>query len=129
MSTKKLDSGIIFGFVGSCLAPRFDNPKPIPDFHRELWDICCKNARKIAIAAPRGHAKSTSITLSYLLAALLFREHKYAIIVSDTESQAIQFLGDLKAELLENEDIISLFGISKLEKDTETKIIGVSLVS
>ncbi len=119
----ELTSDIVYGFTGSVLAPRFDDPKPIPQFHKELWELCCLKVKKVAIAAPRGHAKSTSITLAYLLAALLFRDRVYAVIVSDTEGQAVQFLGDLKAELLENEDLIELFGVSKLLKDSETKII------
>ena len=119
-----LDANTVHGFVGSCLISRFDSPKPIPAFHKELWEICCSDADRIALAAPRGHAKSTSITLSFLLSALLFRERQYAIIVSDTEGQAVQFLGDLKSELLDNEHIQALFGEIELLKDSETKIIA-----
>ena len=119
-----LDADTIYGFTGSVLAPRFDNATTIPKFHKELWGLCTTKHSKVAIAAPRGHAKSTSITLSFLLASLLFRDRQYAVIVSDTEGQAKQFLGDLKAELLENEDLIGLFGLIKLRKDTETLIIA-----
>jgi len=118
-----LTAATVHGFTGSCLVSRFDSPAPIPQFHKELWELCCIDYPKIAIAAPRGHAKSTSITLSFLLTAMLFREYQYAIVVSDTEGQAIQFLGDIKSEILDNEDLIELFGIGKLVKDTETKII------
>lgn len=120
-----LDAATIKGFVGSCLIHRFDEPAPIPRFHEELWEMCCDlEEDRIAIAAPRGHSKSTSITLSYLLAVLLFRERQYAIIVSDTEGQAVQFLGDLKVELTDNEDIAKLFGNIILLKDSETKIVA-----
>lgn len=118
-----LDADTVYGFTGSVLAPRFDNTAKIPDFHKELWELCCKGGKRVAIAAPRGHAKSTSVTFSYLLSTLLFRESRYAVIVSDTEGQAKQFLGDLKNELLENEDLIALFGVGKLRKDTETLIV------
>ena len=77
----------------------------------------------VAIAAPRGFAKSTAITHSYTLAEALFRQSKFIIIVSDTESQASLFLGDIKSELLENEDLIHLFGITSFEKMNETDII------
>jgi len=53
----------------------------------------------------------------------LFRECNYVIIISDTEGQATLFLNDIKRELVENEDIIHLFGIEKIEKDQETDII------
>lgn len=119
-----LDAETVYGFTGTCLVNRFDSAVPIPQFHKELWELCCNRDRYVAIAAPRGHAKSTSITLSFLLAAILFRRSKYALIVSDTEGQAKQFLGDLKTELLENEDVIKLFGVSHLVKETETIIIA-----
>ena len=118
-----LDSPTIYGFVGSCLINRFDEPAPIPEFHKELWKMCTSDEERIAIAAPRGHSKSTSITLSYLLASLLFRERDYAVIVSDTEKQAVQFLGDLKTEIVENEDVKALFGTMELVKDSETVAI------
>jgi predicted phage terminase large subunit-like protein len=44
-------------------------------------------------------------------------------LVSDTEGQAAEFLGDIKAELTSNEDLKSLFHIKKVLKDTETNII------
>jgi hypothetical protein len=56
-------------------------------------------------------------------AALLFRDRKFALIVSDTESQATNFLSDLKDEMINNEDLINLFGIKGLIKDSQTDII------
>ena len=77
----------------------------------------------MAIAAPRGHAKSTALTFGYTLAALCFRARSYVIIVSDTASQSIQFLGDIKKELYDNEQLRSLFKIKDFEKETEDDII------
>lgn len=77
----------------------------------------------MAIAAPRGHAKSTAISFSYVLAAALFRQAKYIILISDTEGQAISFLGDIKKELLINEDLRALFGVKDFQKETESDII------
>jgi predicted phage terminase large subunit-like protein len=126
----KLTADIIAGFVGSVLSKRFDNATPIPEFHREIWEMACSEHKNVAIGAPRGHAKSTAGTLSYGLAELLFRSSKFCLIVSDTEAQAAMFLGAMKAEITENEDLIELFGIKKNEKgevklvkDTETDMI------
>lgn len=118
-----LDSGMIRGFVQSVLQRKFDRPKPSPTCHTEWWDLCCADYKQVAIAAPRRHAKSTAITFSYILAAVLFREHKFVIICSDTETQSTLFLGDIKQELIENEDLISLFGIKRFTKLSETDII------
>jgi predicted phage terminase large subunit-like protein len=95
-----------------------------------MWELCCSEHKFVAIAAPRGHAKSTAISLSYTLAALLFRERSYVLLISDSEAQAAMFLGAIKQELTENEDIIDLFGlprdekgIVKFTKESETDII------
>ena len=114
---------LVEGFVGSCLASKFDEPAKTPQFHRELWELCCSNARLVAVAAPRGHAKSTVVSLAYLLTAVLFRNSQFVLLLSDTEGQAKDFLGDIKKEFQSNEDIISLFQIKELTRDTETDII------
>jgi len=111
-----LTAGLIEGFVGSVLAKKFDDATAIPQFHKELWELTTSSAQYVAIAAPRAHAKSTAGTLAYTLASLLFRESTFALIVSDTESQACMFLGAIKQELSDNEDIVELFGIKKDEK-------------
>ena len=80
---------------------------------------------QVAISAPRGHAKSTACTLTYALAMIVFRQAKYILIVSDTTTQASQFLADIKKELLENEHMANLFKIQEFQKDTEDDVIGV----
>lgn len=102
---------------------RFDEPAPIPQAHREWWELCTSPSKFVAIAAPRGFAKSTAITHSYVLASVLFRERSYVLIISGTEAQAIQFLNDIKNELTENEHVKGLFHVKGLVKDSETDII------
>jgi predicted phage terminase large subunit-like protein len=126
----KVTKEVVEGLVGSCLIKNFDGSLKIPNFHREVWDLCCSPERFVAIAAPRGHAKSTAVTISYGLSALLFKERKFMLLVSDTESQACLFLSQMKTILQENEDVVSLFGICKndkglveFQKETESDII------
>jgi len=118
----KLTSDLIYGFATSLLSERYDNPKPTPQFHRELWDYCCSDHSLVAIAAPRGHAKSTAVTHGYTLAAVLFRKADFVVLVSDTELQAVQFLNDIKMELYENQKLRSLFKVSDIYKDAEREI-------
>lgn len=118
-----IDAAVVEGFVKTFLLHRYDDPKPIPKFHRDLWDLCCLPDRHVAIAAPRGFAKSTTVTHAYLLAKLLFRESRYALIVSDTEAQAAQFLGEIRNEFQNNDELISVFGVKKMMRDTETDIV------
>lgn len=125
-----INEATIEGFVGSCLLKGFDGQLQIPDCHREWWKLCTSHNKFVAIAAPRGHAKSTGITLSYTLACALFRERSFILLVSDTETQACLFLGQLKAELQENEIIVNTFGVKRNDKnevqflkDSESDII------
>ncbi len=129
---KILNAEVLEGFVGSVLAKRFDGGVPTPDCHRQWWDLCTSANKFVAIAAPRGFAKSTAITFSFTLAAILFRERNFILLVSDTEAQAIGFLQLIKSELIENEDIRRLFhlklndkGTPLFVKEAEADLIGV----
>jgi predicted phage terminase large subunit-like protein len=125
-----LTADVIEGFVGSVLASRFDGAVRSPKFHQELWEYATSKYKYVAIAAPRGHAKSTAGTMAYGLASALFRQSRFIVIVSDTEAQSTFFLGNIKTELQENPAIAQLFDLKKNEKgdvffvkDTETDII------
>lgn len=119
----KLDKDVVEGFSTLVLAKNFDNYKETPEFHRELWSVVTSDYKLVAIAAPRHHGKSTAITHTYTLAAALFKDRKFIIIVSDTYEQAVLHLGDVKKELQGNEDLINLFGVEDFEKDSENDII------
>ncbi len=47
-----------------------------------------KNGKRIAIAAPRGHAKSTILSLIFPLWCIISQRKRFIIIVSDTIYQA-----------------------------------------
>ncbi len=125
----KLTKEIVEGFATSCLTKYYDDASQFADFHREWWDLCCSDDKFVAICAPRGHSKSTTITITYTLAEVLFRQRKYVLLVADTESQAALFLGQIKQILYDSAEIHQLFGLQmgpkgvEFEKDTETDII------
>ena len=121
--TIKLDAKHIEGFTKGLLATKYDNPKPVPPFHLEMWESCISDEPKVAIAAPRAHAKSTAITHAFILAMVCFKIKKFVLLVSDTEGQAAEFLGDIKSELTGNNDLRATFNIKNVLKDTETNII------
>lgn len=118
-----LTASKIHGFTQLFLWAKFDDPVGTPDFHFELWDLMCSEYHKVAVAAPRRHAKSTAVTLCFVLAAVLFRLKQYVFIVSDTEGQAIEFLGDITRELEDNQELRECFGVDKLLKRTDKDII------
>lgn len=119
----KLTPSLIHGFTTSLLMSKFDNPKPTPQLHLEMWELMCSEEERVAIAAPRGHAKSTAGTHCYALANICFKIKRHVMIVSDTEGQAVNFLGDIRNEVVENAELKSLFGINRLVKDSVTETI------
>ena len=104
-----------------------------PAFHRELcrqWQVLVmkrKNpiraeslekmrtakGRRLVIAAPRGHGKSTVMSLQNVLHAALYGYKTYILLVSDTEAQAVSFLDAIKAELEDNELLQAAFGAKR----------------
>jgi hypothetical protein len=108
---------------GVYLSPRYDQPQPTPEFHRECWRRYCSPASACATAAPRNHAKSTALTHDFTLASVLFRADDYVIVVGSSEDMAIEHLGDIANELRENEDVIRDFKIKSFVTDQKTDII------
>jgi predicted phage terminase large subunit-like protein len=119
----KIDADLVRSFTKLFLWSGYDDPKPVPDFHNEMWRLCCSDSKNVAIAAPRGFAKSSAITLAYVLCAMLFRERQFCVLISNTYEQAILFLADIRSQLEKNEDLIEYFEVAKVEKATENDII------
>jgi predicted phage terminase large subunit-like protein len=127
MRTKKentLDVALIEGFQKHYLWDKFDDSVPTADFHRVMWEEACNpRLKRCAWAAPRNHAKSTAITLTFAMAAIVFRFRDHLMIISDSETQAVHQLKEIKNELYENEELRKDFGLRGFLKDTETEIV------
>lgn len=86
-------------------------PLETPPFHKEILDLISdKNNRRIGVIAPRGHAKSTTIDMTYPLWAGCFKQEEFVVIISDTYTQAAEFINALKDEFEHNPKIKWLFG-------------------
>lgn len=118
-----IDSEVVVGFVIKYLLAGFDMPMPIPAVHIAMWELAVSSYPYVAIAAPRDHAKTTAITMSYTLVCVLFRLADHVMLVSDTEGQSSQFLQDIALELEENVGIRKDFGIKDFLRLTLTEII------
>lgn len=119
----KLTARLIEAFSLAFLTKGFDDPKPIPKFHRECWTLYSSDEEKACAIAPRGHAKSSALTHVFTLANVLFRCEQYVILISTNEELAIEHLGDITRELTENEELINEFQISHFETTSKTEII------
>ena len=86
---------------------------PFSRMHEEIFsllkEITVKRNARVAIAAPRGHAKSTIIALAYPLWCVLYGKESFVLIVSNTSDQAVLRLNDIKKQLETNPLFLSDF--------------------
>jgi predicted phage terminase large subunit-like protein len=86
-----------------------------PQFHKEICAIIDdvsereRNA-KVAVAAPRSHAKSSYLSKANPLREIVYRKRKYIIIISETPSVATANLEWLANQLKGNEKLRRDFG-------------------
>lgn len=78
---------------------------PCP-MHEEMLSLLAGASRdrgaRIAIAAPRGYAKTTIVSLAYILWSICAGQERFIVLGSDTAEQATTILADLKKELEHN---------------------------
>ena len=80
-------------------------------FHHDLIRIVeSPKFDRISILAPRGHAKSTWLSIIYPIWKIVNNRNIKIIIVSDTGDQAEMFLRAIKDELEANERMVEDFG-------------------
>lgn len=96
-----------------------------PPFHSEIYSLLGKkDILRKAIVAPRGHSKSTLVSLIYPLWNILFQKKHFIVIVSESYSQSVLFLDAIKRELEENPKIKYFFGdIVGTDKWSENAIV------
>jgi len=86
---------------------------PPSALHRRLYQLLGEagSARgaRIAVAAPRGHAKSTVVSLIYPLWALLSGAEPLTLLLSATRDQAASHLRNIRSELETNERLLMDF--------------------
>ncbi len=88
--------------------------KDTPEFHNELYqNLRDDKVRRVAIAAPRGTAKSTTTSLIYPLWRVAFKksdEDLFIVIISESQTQSINFLSRIKYHLLHSDNFRGVFG-------------------
>lgn len=119
----KLTADLIEAFAGTFLSGRYDDAKPTPAFHREVWELYASDCKQAGAVAPRDHAKSTGFTFDYILAEVCFRTSDYVILIGSTEDKAAEQLSNISEELESNEDLRREFGVVRFESQQKTEII------
>jgi len=77
-------------------------------YHGYLKPI--KRLKGIVDVEPRGHGKSTRMSLAYPLWRVLTGKSRFVVIVAASEREALRILKFIKWELVDNEKIIADFG-------------------
>jgi predicted phage terminase large subunit-like protein len=123
MKAVQLTADLIESFGGTFISPKYDQLCPTPAFHRAAWALYASDCPAAEVIAPRDHAKSSALTMVYILAEVLFRTSDYVILVGSTEDGAAEQLGNIAEELLENDDLIREFGVKKFLRTATTDVI------
>lgn len=88
--------------------------QPLSDFHKEMCDVVMshgqwKNNKKLMLV-PRGHLKSTVITVGYSLLRIAQDPSVRILIANATYDMACSFLGQIKKHLQNNEIFKDYYG-------------------
>ena len=86
---------------------------PYCSFHEDickyLKEISNKHDSRLAIAAPRGHAKSTIVSFFYVMWSICHSKEKFIFILSATAKQAQTLLSDVTNALTTNTRLLEDF--------------------
>lgn len=92
------------------------------EFHVEITDMMNRVSNvdtnaKVAVAAPRGHAKSSYLSKAFPLHELLYRRRKYILLISETPKVAKANLDWIRDQLKYNKKLRKDFGELLSPKD------------
>ena len=101
------------GLFGKVCFPTALN-RDIPPFHTELYaHLRNESKKRLLVAAPRGTAKSTTVSLIYPLWKVAFKpenEDLFIVIISESQSQSVNFLSRIKYHLSHSKTFSENFG-------------------
>ena len=107
-------------FWGKLFCPHYFGDK-FAQFHYDVMKLAVKS-QFLAIAAPRGSAKSTLLTFLYPLHLIVHKRNKYIIILMNTHKKSIGALRGIKDEFKDNRNIKNAYKV-KIVKDAEDDTI------
>ena len=110
---ENIDVFSYYFFPHACIAT-------IPKFHYEVHDWLFKDGDG-ALAAPRGHAKSTVVGLIFIIFCIVNKLEDYIVYTSQSYSKTVQFIEPLMTEFLENKRLKFVYGELTPKKETDDK--------
>lgn len=87
------------------------NKVSLAPFHRELCNFVTDDKKKKKlILIPRGHLKSTLITIGYSVQSIVNNPNIRILILNATWQMAVDFVTEIKRHLTANEKLLELYG-------------------
>lgn len=81
----------------------------VPDFHREINQILIQESND-ALAAPRGHAKSTIVGQVFITWCIVNKIDNYIVYISQNHTKTVQFLEPINFHFKENKMLRLVYG-------------------
>lgn len=94
----------------------------IPDFHADIYQELFSKGNG-ALAAPRGHGKSSVTGLIFMIFSIVNKLEQYIVYVSQNHSKTVQFLDPIRDEFKNNKLLKFVYGdlSPKATKDDDGK--------
>lgn len=87
-----------------------NHEQPLSEFHHEMCDFVMSKSKRKLILVPRGHMKSTLVTIGYSLMRIAQDPSVRILIANATYDMATSFLGQIKKHLQNNEIFRGYYG-------------------
>ena len=119
---RKQAIGDFWFFVTHYLPHYFSDTQP--KFHKDIIEKICSENLNIAIAAPRGFAKSTLVSFAYVIWSIIGDRHRFIVIVSATRDLATDLADYIRLDLTDNERLREDFGKLLTDNNSEGDFVA-----
>jgi len=80
-----------------------------PNFHSEIYELLFKPGND-ALAAPRGHAKTSVTGIIFLIYCIVNELEEYIVYISQNHSKTVQFIDPIRFEFKNNKMLRFIYG-------------------
>ncbi len=81
----------------------------IPKFHKQIYELLFRPGNA-ALAAPRGHAKTSVTGIIFLIFCIVNKLEKYIVYVSQNHAKTVQFIDPIRDEFKNNKMLRFIYG-------------------
>ncbi len=81
----------------------------IPDFHKEIYEFLFEDDNG-ALAAPRGHAKTSLTGIIFLIYCIVNKIEKYIVYISQNHQKTVQLIDPVRHEFKHNKMLRFIYG-------------------